>query len=431
MKTKRALLIATAIIALIFIVLMIINLIHYNTGKDEIINTNHMININRGPQIWGRSKWTYRFYVEEEASQRILVSSSLLGRQTEITISEKDGNEIFSESVGRENREFSDLTLKKGYYTLTISYKKGPLNHLLFSFEGDEATFSQQLSENYEIIPENPEKGFNWKYIIYTPDNPSDNPHILVETNNTGRPSDDMAVHLNKAINDISWKSSFADKLGSPFIMPVFPRYPDDYDYSHSFDRKTLYTDHQDIQRLDLQLLAIFEDARERLSAKDIETADTMLIAGFSSSASFASRFTILHPDRVRAMAAGAPGGWPIVPVKEYDGKKLRFPIGLYGLEDFLGREIDLNELRNTPLFFFMGAEDQNDSVVYRDSFDKEDEELIFERFGKTPVERWPAAREIYENAGMNAKFKLYPDIGHSFSGEMKEDVLNFLKTHQ
>jgi hypothetical protein len=35
---------------------------------------------------------------------------------------------------------------------------------------------------------------------------------------------------------------------------------------------------------------------------------------GFSASGAFTNRFTLLHPEMIKAASIGAPGGWPIVP---------------------------------------------------------------------------------------------------------------------
>ena len=57
------------------------------------------------------------------------------------------------------------------------------------------------------------------------------------------------------------------------------------------------------------------DDARGRLRAHGTPTDPRVLLQGFSASAMFANRFTVLHPQRVRAATIGSPGGWPIAPV--------------------------------------------------------------------------------------------------------------------
>ena len=64
--------------------------------------------------------------------------------------------------------------------------------------------------------------------------------------------------------------------------------------------------------------------------------------------------------------------------------------------------------MRKVPLFIFLGDKDDNDSVIFGDSYEEEDKTLIFELFGKTPVERWEISKTLYTQAEMNAEFKLY-----------------------
>ncbi|HEX8686207.1 MAG TPA: hypothetical protein VF654_06880, partial [Pyrinomonadaceae bacterium] len=82
------------------------------------------------------------------------------------------------------------------------------------------------------------------------------------------------------------------------------------------------------------------------------------------------------------------------------------------------------------PLFMFLGDDDDNDSVIFRDSYEKEDEELIFALFGKTPVERWEISRKLYGDGGLNAEFRLYPNVKHAVTNEMMEDIVAFFAKH-
>ena len=73
-----------------------------------------------------------------------------------------------------------------------------------------------------------------------------------------------------------------------------------------------------------------------------------------------------------------------------------------------------------------LGALDQNDSVVHRDSFSADDEKLITRRFGLTPVARWKEAAQLYKQAGLDAQFKIIPETAHQVSPEMAEEIERF-----
>lgn len=78
----------------------------------------------------------------------------------------------------------------------------------------------------------------------------------------------------------------------------------------------------------------------------------------------------------------------------------------------------------------FLGGEDDNDSVVFRDSYEEEDEGLIFALFGKTPVERWGISKTLYGESRLDAEFRLYPNVKHTVTKEMMEDILAFFRKH-
>ena len=105
------------------------------------------------------------------------------------------------------------------------------------------------------------------------------------------------------------------------------------------------------LARLDLQLLAMVDDARASLGAEDVQTDERFLLQGYSASGMFANRFTALHPDRVMAVASGSPGGWPIAPAAEHQGERLPYPAGVADVEAVDHRQQLYNLALDTGLF--------------------------------------------------------------------------------
>jgi dienelactone hydrolase len=254
---------------------------------------------------------------------------------------------------------------------------------------------------------------------------------ILVLPNNTGTGDNDPAVHEKAARRLMGNVRPSADQMGMVLLLPIFPRPKTEWrTYTHALDRDTLRSGKPELKRLDRQLVAMIDHARRRLATEGMTIDPRVLVFGFSASGMFTNRFTFLHPERVKAAAIGSPGGWPIAPVAEERGKKLRYPIGVGDFEEVNGQPLDITRLAEVPLFLFMGDKDGNDSVVFRDSYDDEDEKLVLELFGKTPVERWPAAERLYRGVLPKAKFKLYPGVEHKITPEMHKDVLAFFQQH-
>ncbi len=287
-------------------------------------------------------------------------------------------------------------------------------------------------------IEAQPDRGFAYPYYLYVPPGLRDPKArkqtytLLVIPNNTGKISDDLSVHeadVKKNMKNLNLL--LASKLGVAILMPVFPRPEADWQiYTHALDRDSMLTDKKDYRRFDLQLVAMIDDARGKLQAEKLKTDKRILIVGYSASGMFANRFAFLHPKRVKAAAVGSPGGWAIAPIGSYRGKTLRYPIGTGDFKQVAGKSFDNKNLRKVPLFIFLGDKDTNDSVVFGDGYDAEDKDLIFEVFGKTPVERWEVSKSLYRESRLNATFKLYPNIGHTVNDEMLKDILEFFSKH-
>ncbi|MGE3465498.1 MAG: hypothetical protein AB7J13_01080 [Pyrinomonadaceae bacterium] len=253
--------------------------------------------------------------------------------------------------------------------------------------------------------------------------------HLLVLPNNTGKGDDDLAFHEANVKRKMAQVPLAFGKLKVPAIMPVFPRPGTHWRiYTHALDRDALTTDKKEFSRFDLQLLAMIDDARRRLSDEKIATESRVLIYGFSAAGMFANRFAFLHPDRVLAAAVGSPGGWPIAPSAEFNGRKLRYPIGIHDLGTVSSKKFEIERLRKVRFFVFLGDEDDNDSVKFGDSYEPEDKELIFGLFGKLPVDRWESIKKLYAEARLNAEFRLYPGIDHRMTPAIIGDVNQFFE---
>ncbi|HWE28534.1 MAG TPA: hypothetical protein VHB97_11055 [Polyangia bacterium] len=273
-----------------------------------------------------------------------------------------------------------------------------------------------QLSEHAA----EPRNGFHWPYLLMTPKTKRA-AVLLVLPNNSGFASDDVELLRASALCQARSELDMADRLGAALLVPLFPR-PEIAGrsvnlYLHALSRAALETKVPKLARVDLQLIAMIDHARALLGDG---VGRRVMIEGFSAAGMFSNRFAVLHPERTLAAAVGSPGGWPIASVA---APGLTYPIGLADVPQLTGAKIDDAALRAVTFFFFLGADDRNDSVPFRDSFSAADEALIMRRFGKTPVERWQRAEELYRDAGLRATFKLYPGVGHALTPEMHSDV--------
>ncbi|HML49271.1 MAG TPA: hypothetical protein PKE04_21235, partial [Clostridia bacterium] len=136
----------------------------------------------------------------------------------------------------------------------------------------------QRMEDGILTRPASPRDGFSWGYLLYIPERVA-SPYLLVIPNNTGTVSDDLQVHAKAARNLMEWKKADADALGAALLVPVFPR-PESigHVYTHALDRDCLQIQQTEYKRLDLQLVAMIDDARKQLSQKGTALSDQVLL---------------------------------------------------------------------------------------------------------------------------------------------------------
>lgn len=299
----------------------------------------------------------------------------------------------------------------------------------------DQGSAAVIVSETQRVTPR-PGSAFHWPYYLFIPAEVQEaragtRPALLVVPNNTGSVSDDPLVHDRDARKRCGQGRSQAEHLGVPLLTPAFPRPEKDWHlYTHALDRDTLLATDPALRRLDLQLLSMIDDAAARLRTRPVPIAlrEQVLLSGFSASAMFAHRFALLHPERVLAVAAGSPGGWLTAPLAMHKGQRLRYPVGVADLAALAGRPFAVAAFQRVRCFFYLGAQDDNDSVPFDDGYDAPDRAQVNALFGATPVARWPRAEALYREAGSACTFKLYPGVTHVPSQAMMADVDAFLR---
>lgn len=279
-----------------------------------------------------------------------------------------------------------------------------------------------------------PGNGFMYPYYLFLPDNIDQHSELvfIVEPNNSGFASDLFQEHIDKAERTASkdfYAGNFISRnLKYPLLVPVFPRPESDWKiYTHALDRDVMLQKGNDLERLDLQLIAMFKDAGKMLAEKGFTVDEKFLMTGFSASGTFANRFSFLHPEYLHGYAAGGINGLLMLPVSEIDGKEINFPLGVNDFKELTGKEFNFDEFRAVPQLLFMGETDTNDAIPYEDGYDPEERELVFELLGeKMMPERWNKCIDFYNSEGINAILHTYKDTGHEQPDKIKQDILEF-----
>jgi hypothetical protein len=181
------------------------------------------------------------------------------------------------------------------------------------------------------------------------------------------------------------------------------------------------------MKRIDLQLVAMINEAKTKLQNAGYKINDQILMSGYSSSGVFANRFACLHPELVKAYSAGGINGLLMMPFSKWNDEKLEYPIGTADLKKLTGEDFSFDAFTLIHQFLYMGDDDTTDAVQDDDAYNDKERELIYTAFGKTMVpDRWFACQLQYKVATHNVQFRTYSGVGHEVNGDIMRNLVRF-----
>lgn len=306
----------------------------------------------------------------------------------------------------------------------------------------ESATTKEKPRVSAEVLPgvyrveANPSKGFKFHYYLLVPQTDVHEilPVLMVTTPATGAApqSSDLSYHDKFIFRSITsgWESTIAKGIAAPQLRPIFPRDGNEWwYYTHALNRQTMQVKNRSFSRLDLQLIAMIRDAQDFLRDMGIETQTQVLMNGYSASGAFAQRFTLMHPEIVKAAAYGGIAV-PTLPLANHKGAVLRYPVGIADLPKITGHEFNMERYSLVPQFYYEGSEDTNDPTLYQDSFEEQDSKLIHSLFGSNRSERMVASQELLNSLSLPITTAVYPNTGHQVTPAIMQDVMAFFRKH-
>jgi hypothetical protein len=140
----------------------------------------------------------------------------------------------------------------------------------------------------------------------------------------------------------------------------------------------------------------------------------------------------MLHPETLKAVAAGGLNGLLIIPNKKIENSILKFPIGIADVFKVTGKNIILEKFKKLPQLWFMGEHDSNDAVLYDDGYSKSERDLVYKILGKKMMPtRWQNSIMVYKKNGIPAIMKTYENIGHGTDKKINDEITDFFRKHQ
>jgi len=288
------------------------------------------------------------------------------------------------------------------------------------------------------LIEKNESAGFNFPYYLYSPQNVREKP-LLVEPVNSGGCDDDFQVDLDAGERLISGgvPRQISDELRIPLLIPVFanPCEGEFWDrFIQTLDTETMHIESGRFERIDLQLLRMIEDAQKRLASDGIDLPEEIMMNGFSASGNFVNNFSVLHPDRVASVTAGAINGMATLPKKEAMGRTVNYQIGVADIDELTDSPFNKQAWREVPQFCYMGEDERSpndDTLPYRDVWSEEQAQLARTVYGDNmQSERMVYSEAVYHGANAPGRFEVYDNTGHTYSDQIINDVISFHRRH-
>lgn len=300
---------------------------------------------------------------------------------------------------------------------------------------------SNERADTIEFVEADPEYGFEYPYYLERPERFREGPvPLLVEMNNA---DEELSFEEEKRRAKGQLKGTgtqgawLMEELGVPHLKPVFHEPDGDpVDDTHQialFDRETMLLDHSPLERVDLQLLRMAEHAREHVLS-DVSTHDEVLMYGNSSEGVVAERMAAMHPDAVMAASGSGLNGFVLLPLDELGEYALNYPVGVADFEDVLGKSYDADAHGDVDKFFVQGGADPKNRLKVEDGFggplwnDQQVYDAARSVFGPyVPEERFARCQAAFAKAGVDAQFRVYPEMEHS-PRPADEEILEFFE---
>ena len=215
--------------------------------------------------------------------------------------------------------------------------------------------------------------------------------------------------------------SFYEARSGEPLGLP---------DAISSFGR--LESIDQTYRNPDLQAIQSIADLESRLSDRGIPFDPRLFLTGVYTGAEWAHRFSLLHPERVRAVAPVA-GNVYTMPFYDVDGRPLFWPLGLSGLET-LGRErVNWPVYARIPYYITTSIHENvwydrmtpEEQGIEMDSLDR-----YVEHFGSIPPEREASLASALSGVGLDARL-VWSEGGHGWTDAVRGRVFEFFASFE
>jgi len=297
-------------------------------------------------------------------------------------------------------------------------------------------TFSTKIIEFLEpgkIVRHEPTENNPYVFFTYFPKSAVNNEDLIISVWPHGGASsnEDYNYHINQSEKTISGFQEYSEKFKIPILIMAIPRV--ERLYVHTLNPGTFTTHEEMLSRPDLKLIdAVWNQYLPSIREAGFSVSERVFMMGFSSPGMFTHRFAMIHPELIKAIWICGEAAAPL-PVEEFEGTLLNYPLGVRKLEELSGKPFDFDEYKKIPQYICVGENDtkkNNDTTSFSDIFASNQRKYIRSRFGDTNPERIRFYAEFVESLGVPVIFKLYKGLGHKRTPQMMNDAFNFFQSN-
>jgi pimeloyl-ACP methyl ester carboxylesterase len=259
-------------------------------------------------------------------------------------------------------------------------------------------------------------------------------PAYILITGVRAETGDDYDGLTTIAEGEIQRRGYIAESNRYILLVPHIPRPETNHIYVAAFDRK-VFLDSTDefFRRPDLKVNSMIDRLIGDLRQDGYDVQERVFVEGHSIGGMFANRYALLHPERIQAIAAGAPGGVLTLPESTYDGVEMIWPVGISDFTSLTGYEFNRDAYRQVSQFLYIGSLDDNTTLWGTGELWQTQAQIDFihNSFGDTPPTILENQSVYLRDLGYDITFKAYAGIGHSYTNDMIEDYLNFFDMYR
>lgn len=308
----------------------------------------------------------------------------------------------------------------------------------------------------YEIHGADKRKGYNFPFILIYPEKMPEHVKIFVEGNNSVQ-----YVKTDRDNNIIGYQNfeeqkkdaiAFAQQickpedgknfnvgymyqqLNQPLVIPIIERCEAEHIgeyYPQMLGRNVVLDKTSKFANLSQQVVAMVEEAKRICLAKNdtIKIDRKSGLCGFSASGVFASRMLFAEPESFDACLSMCSNAVQPLPIAQYNGVKLPYPLGTADYERIFGKPFNLEEYKKAKQMFFVGVEEDNKRYnIAKNSrlHDKTIQDKYIQVYGDVGIqERQMMIAKIMEELKMDETVSLVVPGGHNF-GDKSKYILSF-----